>query len=166
MLIYHPAYDAYHCAFRALLIIETLGSVEIDKFRILDFYLVFPAELKIVRLPREHAQEKKRAATFANDYHGPVNNALTFRDIEPIQRAAMSALAASNLIDEKQFELGYAKRTGKLIPIELIELINISKNRNDTMSKYILDEFSKIPLRGIDGLKDRTKLMEYRYDVT
>lgn len=165
MLIYHPAYDAYHCAFRALLIIETLGSVEIDKFRILDFYLVFPAELKTVRLPREHSQEKKRAATFANDYHGPVNNTLTFRDIEPIQRAAISALAASNLIDNKQFELGHAKRTEKLIPTEISELIKIAKDKNDSMNEYILSKFSKIPLRGIDGLKDRTKLMEYRYDV-
>lgn len=165
MLIYHPAYDAYHCAFRFLLFTETLKVVEIDKLRILDFYFVFPAELKNVRLPKGHSDEKKRAENFLNIYHGPVNSTQTFRDMEPIQMAAIRALAASKLIDEKQFELGIAARTETDIPLKLQESLNIALQRNDTMLPYLISKFAAISLLGAEGLKERTKLMEYRYDV-
>ncbi|HGA8765958.1 TPA: ABC-three component system middle component 5, partial [Salmonella enterica subsp. enterica serovar Virchow] len=43
MLIYHPAYDAYHCLFRMIALIDHVNEIEVDKARILDFYLIFPA---------------------------------------------------------------------------------------------------------------------------
>lgn len=52
MLIYHPAYDAYHCVFRMLLIAERVSGIEVEKARILDFYLVFPGMVK--KIGRAH----------------------------------------------------------------------------------------------------------------
>ena len=46
MLIYNQAYDIYHTMFRILQITEkTEENLEVDKLRILDFYLAFPTEL-------------------------------------------------------------------------------------------------------------------------
>ena len=48
MLIYNQAYDLYHTMFRILQIMEkTEEIIEIDKLRILDFYLAFPSELAV-----------------------------------------------------------------------------------------------------------------------
>ena len=50
MLIYSQAYDLYHTMFRILQIMEKTKEVlEVDKLRILDFYLAFPAELLEIR---------------------------------------------------------------------------------------------------------------------
>jgi hypothetical protein len=165
MLIYHPAHDAYHAIFRALLIVETLQTLELEKLRLLDFYLLFPAELKQVRLPREHASAKKKAEQLFNIYHGPVNGRQTFRDLEPIQLAAIRALAASNLIDHQELEFGHAKRTLTPIPPSLIAPLNLSRERSDVMTDYVLKKFAELPLTGVGGLKERTKLLEYRYDA-
>ena len=46
MLIYNQAYDLFHTMFRILQITEKNKDIlEIDKLRILDFYLAFPSEL-------------------------------------------------------------------------------------------------------------------------
>lgn len=31
MLIYHPAYDAYHCLFRMIALIDHVNEIEVDK---------------------------------------------------------------------------------------------------------------------------------------
>jgi hypothetical protein len=165
MLIYHPAYDAYHAVFRTLMIVEELHSLEIEKVRLLDFYLVFPAEIRHVRLPRGHLADKRRAERLVNVYHGPVNGAQAFRDMEPIQLAAIRALAASTLIDPTQYEQGYAVRSKEPVPNDLAKPVHSAKAREQTMTDYVLGKFASIPLRGSDGLKERTRLMEHRYDV-
>lgn len=165
MLIYHPAYDAYHAIFRALLVLEAIPSIEIDRLRLLDFYLTFPAELRHARLPRIHQADKRRAEKLANAYHGPVNGAQAFRDMEPIQLAAIRALAASGLLDPLQLENGHALRTKNRIPADLADRLSAAKVRKGMMPEYVLGKLAEIPLKGSDGLKERTRLMEYRYDV-
>jgi hypothetical protein len=165
MLIYHPAYDAYHAIFRALLILDALRSLEVEKLRLLDFYLVFPAELRHVRLPRTHRVDKLRAEKLLNVYRGPVNGMQAFRDMEPIQLAAIRALAASTLIDPAQLEKGHVIRTQVPVPADLTDPIRAARSMEQMMSDYVLGKLAEIPLRGTDGLKERTRLMEYRYDV-
>lgn len=43
-MIYHPRNDIYHCCFRivSILSLSNLSSIELDKLKIIDFYLVFP----------------------------------------------------------------------------------------------------------------------------
>jgi len=45
MLIYHPAFDAYHCVYRMTMLTQKVKELEYSKLRILDFYLCFPAEI-------------------------------------------------------------------------------------------------------------------------
>ena len=48
MIIYNPAFDIYHCVYRMISILSNLVNekIEVDKLRILDFYMVFPGEIK------------------------------------------------------------------------------------------------------------------------
>lgn len=165
MLIYHPAYDAYHCVFRSLLITGRMKVIETAKLRILDFFLCFPAEIQKIRLPREHSEARRLAQSVANQYHGPVSMHQAFRDMEHIQFAAFRTLAASRLIVSDEFEAGLVRRTELEVPGELHATLVQASIANKTIVDYLVANLGRIQLLGVDGLKHRTGLMEHRYDV-
>lgn len=164
MLIYHPAFDAYHCVFRVLYITNTLTELEIEKLRIIDFYLAFPSEVMNIKLPREHTSIRKYAQKTQNVYHGPVNAKQTFRDMSNIQNAVIRSLGASNHLDKSALNEGVVLRTKKQVSDDLLNAFEIVSIKDNVINKFILEKLVDIPLNGIDGLKDRTGLMEYRYD--
>ena len=165
MLIYHPAFDAYHCIFRMLFIADALANLEFAKLRILDFYLCFPAEIASVQLPQEHIEYKKIARAAKNIYRGPVSGFRTFRDMEAIQIVACRMLAISGLIDTERLEHGNIVRTPSELPPTLSDASRGIWRENSELVKYIIYKMSQIPLTGDGGLKQRTGLMEYRYDA-
>lgn len=168
MLIYHPAFDAYHCVYRMLVITGALPTLEFAKLRILDYYMCFPAELASIQLPQEHTEIRRVARAIKNEYRGPVSAARTFRDMEPIQHAAARLLAASGVFDPRQLESGTVSRTGSALPDGLLRAQDsepASSGLAATASQYVLHRLSSLPLSGPGGLKHRTGLMEHRYDV-
>lgn len=166
MLIYHPAYDAYHCVFRTLIITSTLKSVEISKLRILDFFFVFPAEIRKVALPRNLADVKKSATAWFNEYHGPLNMHHTFKDMEQIQISAYRSLVASKILDSENFNIGIISRTELPLPEDLNSVIKQASLRDKEVISAIIEKINMIPLQGPKGLKCRTGLLEYRYDIS
>ena len=165
MLIYHPAYDAYHCVFRALLITQLIPKMELSRLRILDFFLCFPGEIRNVRLPQQQNEARREAKSLVNEYHGPVNMHHAFRDMQHLQHAAFRSLAASGLFDPNEFERGVVSRTSANIPDELSGTISAARARDKVAIRCVIDMLGSMSLNGIDGLKDRTGLMEHRYDA-
>lgn len=163
MLIYHPAFDAYHCIFRILKILASKHAVELQAIRILDFFMVFPNELSEVTLPKGTARVKKLAQDGKNPYRGPVNRLQMFRGMEQIQMAAVNALSAAEMIDKKALSEGLVSLNVEKVPEELFEQLRKIENE---VEEYIISDLSQIPLRGAAGLKQRTGLMEYKYDPT
>jgi hypothetical protein len=166
MLIYHPAYDAFHCVFRMLAIIEAVPDVEVDKARLLDFYLLFPALIANIRLPTELASTRKVAKLASNIYHDPLSPKNAFRDLRHIQNAAIKCVAASGLIEPERFKSGFLARTEMQIPLIIKEKIGAFIDSRQPLSEVVLLELSKMRLTGDNGLKHRTSLMEYRYDAS
>jgi hypothetical protein len=165
MLIYHPAFDAYHCAFRMLSITSQRRVVEFAKLRILDFFLCFPAEVANVQLPQEHGDIKKLAREARNPYRGPISASRTFRDLEPIQSASARLLALTGVFSISELEQGQVVRTGQALPDELQRVSVGDFAFSSPLDRYVLSRMADIPLAGIGGLKQRTGLMEYRYDA-
>lgn len=165
MLIYHPAYDAYHCVFRSLLITESINSLEVERLRILDFFLSFPAEIRHIRLPREHSDAKKIAQKLTNEYRGPVNLKQAFRDMEQIQLAAYTTLAASGVFSATHLERDIVYRTDTTLTKDFQDILEKSKTSDRGALDYIINGLASLPLLGENGLKHRTGLMEHRYDV-
>lgn len=166
MLIYHPAYDAYHCIFRMLAVIKVIPSLEVDKARLLDFYLLFPSAMSKIRLPQPLFRARQIAKTAANIYRDPINPSATFRELHHIQEAALKCIAASGIIDIDKYAAGIVVRTELAIPESLAKQLDVFVENQAESARFVLNELSTIPLKGINGLKDRTELMEYRYDVT
>ena len=166
MLIYHPAFDAYHCVFRMLALIDSLPDIEIDMLRLCDFYLVFPSEIERIRLPAELSHGRKIAKSSSSIYRDPINAKQAFRDMSEIQLAALRNIAASGLIDIDYYERGVIhKNSSKKASEHVISRINNYFKGHSELANFIVKSFSKFPLRGVNGLKHRTGLLEYRYDT-
>ncbi|WP_369310559.1 ABC-three component system middle component 5 [Providencia rettgeri] len=166
MLIYHPAFDAYHCLFRMIALIDHLNTAEVDKVRILDFYMIFPAMIANIRMPPTQSGAKSLARKYKNEYRDPINSLSTFRDMHQIQMSALKCLAATGLIDLSKLEYGVITRTTTEIPNDLLITMQSFLNDKADISDFIINELSQFDLTGKDGLKDRTQLMEYRYDFS
>lgn len=165
MLIYHPAFDAYHCVYRLIAITESIRELEFAKLRILDFYLCFPAEVAGIELPQSHQKFRSSAREAKNKFRGPVSPLRTFRDLETIQRAAARLLAASKVFDSEKLETGTVTRTSWAAPLTFNATASSIASASSELTKYILTQLSTLPLGGMGGLKQRTGLMEYRYDA-
>lgn len=148
-----------------LAVSQTLEEIEVDKARLLDFYLLFPSTIASIRLPSDLLEIRKVAKDIANVYHDPASPLSTFRDMRHIQGAALKCIAAAGLIDRGRYESGFVTRTTAAIPEALKNKVDEFLTARQPIADLLLDGLASIPLRGHDGLKHRTELMEYRYDV-
>lgn len=165
MLVYHPAYDAYHCLFRMMAIIERVDKVEVDKLKMLDFYILFPALLSRVKMPRQFVKIKKDAERIRNEYHDPINPGITFKDMRHIQDAAIKCMLAAGYISHEEFECGFVSRTKKTLPVNFVIEMDSFIEKKKPYSSFIIEKLATFHLTGPDGLKSRTQLMEHRYDL-
>jgi hypothetical protein len=147
-------------------LIDHVNEIEVDKARILDFYLIFPSLVSEIRMPHNYSVVKKEAKKYSNAYRNPINTASTFRDMYEIQMAAIRCLAATGLIEILPLEKNLIMRTDKSIPDGLLLCMSDFLNAKEDIYTFIINKLSKFPLTGKDGLKDRTNLMEFRYDFS
>ncbi|MBV4545091.1 ABC-three component system middle component 5 [Pseudomonas triticicola] len=166
MLIYHPAYDAYHCVFRMLSILSVIPSLEYDKARLLDFYLTFPSAVQTITLPKTLSHGKRTAKKFENIYHDPFDPFLIFKDMRAIQISAIGCLVASGIVDRSSYAEGIISRTNVKLPKSLETRISVFLESRPEIGDFILQDLAILPLRGINGLKHRTGLLEYKYDIS
>ncbi len=165
MLVYHPAYDAYHCLFRLLTILEERPQMEVDRLRILDFVLCFPAVLATFKLPQRSAGLRKPARLADNAYRTPLSPKATFTTLIASQDGALSCLAAASFVVPNRLRENAVERTSAPLPQELQLQAREFREREALFFQHILPALSDIPLLGPDGLKARSGLIEHRYDT-
>ncbi|MET4070422.1 hypothetical protein ABID58_005227 [Bradyrhizobium sp. S3.2.6] len=166
-LSYHPAFDAFHAIFRFLRLTIRIGisEIEIDKLRILDYYLLFPWRASAIRLAQKDLEVRRIAKRLEEhqDYATlPTGDALLER-MRPSQTAALQTMAREGIVDPMLLRDGVVKFNAFALPAELMKRVaEKSLEEPDTMK--IIDVLSAYPLLGSDGLKGRTSLLEHRYD--
>jgi hypothetical protein len=116
-----------------------------------------------IELPSTHKEIRPTAREAKNKFRGPVSSLRTFRDLEAIQRAAARLLAASKVFDTEKLEAGMVERTRWVPPANLAAAGRLA-SASPELTAYILTQLSTLPLGGSGGLKQRTGLMEYKYD--
>lgn len=166
MLIYHPAHDPYHAAFRLLRLLEALprSSYKLERIRILDFYLLFPEQLQDVKLPSEARRYRRDIPPGVTPYNRIEDPQRIFAQIEPFQQEALRLLAAKGLIDVVGLARGDVRRTNTPIPGALADRVVAANLQAGTVFKLLTGPLAIIDLYGKSGLKARTDLFEYRYD--
>jgi len=158
MLIYHPAFDNYHCVARILKILANIPLKEYsrDRIKIYDYFILFPTELRKATLPT--AWGRFKTIKEQNRFNEVQNSRDIFMRISPFQDLALRALATYDLIDRDLYAKDLIKRTPKTVDFEL----KLDKTER-LLFEFINDYSNKITLK---ELKERTKLMEHRYELS
>lgn len=168
MLIYSPAFDLSHCIFRIFFILNTFSedtSIEIDKIRIIDFYLAYPGCINDFKFPEDIQEIKKEFKDLRKEYRDPINHKITFQRISILQKKAISSLLSMGYIDVESYKQGFVKRSKKKFTSDIKDkLFNFSFYGNHKLPLIIVITLLQIELKGEKGLKARSGLMEYRYE--
>lgn len=165
MLIYNQAYDLYHTMFRILQIMEkTNDTLEIDKLRILDFYLAFPSELMEIRSFRGFKKYEKYIKAEKNNYEKIIDRKRLFFKMEYIQLSAIKALISYGIFDADEFKQGKVKKIYIKLSDSLLTRILSANDENPNLITLITGPLASMNLFGHLGLKERTNLIEFKYD--
>jgi hypothetical protein len=166
-LSYHPAFDAFHAIFRFLRLKfrQDVSDIEVDKLRILDYYLLFPWRASAIRLAQKDLGVRRIAKRLEKqqDYATLPNGEALLERMRASQIAALQTMAQDGVIDPMHLRNGVVKFKAFSLPSELKKRID-NKNEEEADKMAIIDVLSAYPLLGTDGLKGRTSLLEHRYD--
>ncbi len=165
MLTYHPAFDLYNAMFRMLRLLRQLGdrSIEVERLRILDFYLLFPSLLRDIQMPISARKFRSRIGNEPNSYEVLPDPKRLFDRLDSYQMAAVQCLAAYSFVDPEELKQGRVKRTSRALPPELETRIE-QRNESDFIVELLTGPLVDVDLYGKSGLKQRTDLFEHRYD--
>jgi hypothetical protein len=167
-LSYQAALDPFHALFRLLRLwpILSKGPLPHETVRILDFYLLFPFRIGDIRIAKPHLRFKRLAKTYAHTkpYGEQPEGPAVLNRMEPIQNAALNTLAANGFIDPDRLLLGEVRVTDVPIPDDIASRVNAANKNQVELMEFLGLLASDYNLLGPDGLKDRTGLLEYRYD--
>ncbi|WP_170432973.1 ABC-three component system middle component 5 [Ruegeria arenilitoris] len=171
-LSYQPAFDPYNAMFRLLQLRERswlTQAVPYDALRIADFFLLFPFFLqdKDIRYKPEHRSIRSVGKKYKAEkpYSRLPDKRTLFRRVEPFQVAAIGSLVNGGFVEADSWEQRIVEATPKEIPNTLLTQLHAENSANSELIDAILKLLMDYPLTGKDGLKDRTGLLEYRYDV-
>lgn len=167
MLSYDKSFDPLHTSLRMLRILEALPAEQhpTELVRILDFYLAFPHKISEIRVPRALLSLKKRFVRPANPYIFLGDSFFQFSRMKVIQETAFRLLSGRGLISVEVLAKGYATRTDVPLSEKLQNLIKELNEGQADLLGVLTDELAQIPLLGVGGLKDRTGLIDFRYDA-
>lgn len=168
MLIYHPVYDVNHCLYRILLILESSTQEEFnwDTLKLLDFYTLFPHLLKDIKpMPSSLRAFSKIINQIGDAYEALPNPKRVFFDLGILQNTAMMNLFAKEFVDVDLYHKRVIKRSSKELPAMLKASIKDNPFTSEEWFRFVVNELPLTTFGGKGGLKKRSGLMEFRYDV-
>lgn len=167
-LLYHPFYDARHCVFRILRLLEEVGHVEVEmqRLRIWDFYLLFPTALLQTRFPRGSVGLRRKIQNLQTSYDILPDPKRAFARLEVVQSAALGHLSSLGLIRADLLRADKVQRTEARIPQDLQSQIKKRNGEDILIISFLTTVYLDLELYGTTGLRQRTDLFDYRYDVS
>jgi hypothetical protein len=166
-LSYHPAFDVFHAIFRflRLKLHRNISEIEIDKLRILDYYLLFPWRASSIKLAQADLKVRRIAKRLEcrSDYATLPTGETLLERMKAAQVAALQTMAQDGALSPHQLRNGIAQFQRFSLPNDLKERIS-QRNADEADTMEIVDVLSQYKLLGVDGLKGRTSLLEHRYD--
>lgn len=169
-LSFQPAVDPFHTMFRLLRLhplVQKAGKLPVDHVRILDFYLAFPFRIKDLRVKPEHRRLKTAAmkVEWPLPYGDQPDDKIVLARMEPIQEVALQTLASHTLIDGAQLDWGMVQAMEAPVPSALATRIDDANVREGSLLALLGVLAGDYKLTGAGGLKERSGLLEHRYDA-
>ena len=167
-LAFDPAFDPFHAAFRFLRQAAFIGDrhLPITRSKLLDFFVAEPRRCLGIRLPPALKSAAKKAAEcqVATYGHRPSAPSL-FNRMSPMQDAAIQTLVIHGILDGDAFTRGFFALSENPLPPALADRVEKSNLDQFVLMDFLCNKLDNIPYDGINGLKHRTGIGEYRYDL-
>lgn len=171
MIVYNQAFDYYHAIYRFIRLLTHFKyseSIEIDRLRIWDFYLLFPDQVHTISLKQDEEGIRDLRKRFVKQKNNPYNevfdNKKVFEKLKPYQMTALQCLASYGLINKELLKDNRVSIISEKILAEYNEKFEALTYTEQNVIALMTLHFSTISLFGTDGLKSRTKLMVSKYD--
>jgi hypothetical protein len=172
MIVYNQAFDLYHTIFRLLHFLNKFENetiLEIERVRIWDFYLLFPSKIHDIRLKQEEADIRKIRKSFIKDSNNPyekiTENRKVFEKIKPYQLAALNCIASYGIIDKSILNQQRISIINKNVLVQFVKNFEELSPKERNVIALMTSHFNQVSLFGTDGLKNRTSLIESKYDA-
>ena len=170
-LTYSAAYDPYHSIFRFIALfkhVEIGASVDFESVRIADFYQSFPWLLGDFSAYAKISGFLKEKNTIVRKYPKTrfdklPDKRLVFRRMLASQYAARTAMAKTGswvVTGDAVTAVAHPDFNAKLR-----DAIDQYCEENSELLSFLGEKLISVPLLGPGGLKDRSGLGEFRYDV-
>jgi hypothetical protein len=168
-LTYNEAFDPYHAVFRFMrlhLACDISARLPFDTLRILDFYLLFPFRLQAMKLFSIDTGWRRISKSYEDraPYGTMPDDSTIFSRMEPFQRAAATSLVHSGHLVPDAWGLNEVQFTTEQLPAAVTLRCAELNKQMEAVVDILCQIKARYPLGGRDGLKDRTGLLEYRYD--
>ncbi|MBT9385643.1 hypothetical protein KM176_17360 [Pseudooceanicola sp. CBS1P-1] len=166
---YNEAFDPYHAVFRFArlhLACDISARMPFEMLRILDFYLLFPFRLQGMRFLEHDTGWRKISKNYEKrtPYGAMPEDNVVFLRMEPFQRAAAASLVHSGYLEGAAWNVEEVKFTPEELPLDFSSRCLAANEEMADFTNILCQIKSRYPLGGRDGLKDRTNLLEFRYD--
>ncbi|MDX1471801.1 MAG: ABC-three component system middle component 5 [Flavobacteriaceae bacterium] len=141
-------------------------KMPIDLFRIIDFYTLFPHLIKEIKpFPSELRAYRKCVKNIPEPYEKIVNIKRVMFELEAVQTTALQNLLAKGFIDLQEFKSKNLMRSKIELPPAVKNEINENNIAKSEWFQMLITGFFDVKVKGASGLKSRTGLMEFRYDL-
>jgi hypothetical protein len=172
-LTYSAAYDPYHTVFRMLAlnsVIETPTSFPVETLRIIDFYHKFPWLLNDFKSTNKIPgfQKEKRSATNTirkTRFDKIPDKYIVYQRMHSNQIASINALIKKDIFHINKEEQKIIMEPQKFKRGALSERVSEYSKSNYELLRFLIKKLAIVPLLGPGGLKDRSGLGEFRYDI-
>jgi hypothetical protein len=172
MIVYHEAFDLYHSVYRMLQILTYFNRneyVETERLRIWDFYLLFPDKISNIKLKATEKEIKDLIKAYIkksdNPYEVLLDNRKMFEKVKPYQLGALKCLASYGIIDKNFLTSNRVTIISKDILADYSSKFAPLSPKETNAIHLLTSHFYYMSLYGEFGLKDRTKLLESKYDA-
>lgn len=168
-LTYNEAFDPYHAAFRILRLWKGCSIVDtthFDMLRILDFYLLFPFRIQNMSLFSEDRAWRRISKAYEDwkPYGELPDDVSIFSRMEPFQRAAVTSLAKAGFMSLEAWQNNQIEFLEVELPANIsVRCSELNGAMHDVIA-ILCAMRERYPLLGRNGLKDRSGLLEFRYD--
>lgn len=169
MLMYDWTLDPHHTFIRVCLILEIASKkrcqkIEYDRLRILDFILAKPTFIADIRCDNAWGSSvKSDFRKLKNDYNQFPKQSL-FENMKNTLNTVLAYLESTQVIASDKSTRPSYLITFDALSKNLLDAINSQTSINQKAISLVHNHLIDYQLMGVNGLKDRTELMEYRYD--
>jgi hypothetical protein len=160
MITYHQTFDIYHTIYRIIRILQMndFAEMERDRLRIFDFLYVFPHEIQNVKVPVGARNIKNKFRE--TKYNKLIDRKRVFFQIGKYFENSIQSLFSYGILDVNKYKSNNILITNLDLARKIQAINNLSLN--DEVGEILKEYFLKMNLT---ELKERTGLIEYRYDV-